>query len=176
MALNDLLVQKKSDILERWRNLVFASYTPETVRFLHSQKDRFANPIAYQLNRGLTGILDVFLEEADSEKILAHLDEVIKLKAIQEAQPSRAMAFLFLLKTIIHTELAPQLRDPAYAEELAELDSRLDGLALLGFDVFMQRRERLHEVRVGEIKRKVGALLRRLGMGDEFFEDKSGEE
>jgi len=176
MALNDLLVQKKADILERWRDLVFTSYTPETVRFLRSQKDRFANPIAYQLNRGLTGILDVFLEEADSDRIMAHLDEVIKLKAIQEAQPSRAMAFLFLLKSVIRTELGSQIDDPAYAGELAELDSRLDGLALLGFDVYMQRRERLHEVRVGEIKRKVGALLRRLGMGDEFFEEKSGEE
>jgi len=176
MALIDLLIQKKADLLARWRDLVFDSYAPETARFLKSQKDRFANPIAYQLNRGLTGIFEVFLEEADPQQIAVHLDEVIKLKAIQEAQPSRAMAFLFLLKTIIRAELAPQLNDPAYIEELAELDSRLDGLALLGFDVYMQRRERLHEVRVGELKRKVGGLLRRLGMGEEFFEDKSGEE
>ncbi len=176
MALNDLLLQKKSDILDRWRDQVFASYAPETVRFLRSQKDRFANPIAYQLNRGLTGILEVFLEEAEAEQIMGHLDEVIRLKAIQEASPSRALAFLFLLKTIIREELAPQANDPAFAAELSELESRLDGLALLGFDVFMQRRERLHEVRVSEIKRKVGALLRRLGMGDEFFEEPSGEE
>lgn len=176
MALNDLLIQKKSDILGRWRDLVFDSYAPETARFLKSQKDRFANPIAYQLNRGLTGIFEVFLEGADTDQIMSHLDEVIELKAIQESSPSRAMAFLFLLKTIIREELAPQASDPAYAAELTELEARLDGLALLGFDVFMQRRERLYEVRVGEMKRKVGALMRRLGLGDEFFEEKSGEE
>ena len=176
MALIDLLIQKKADILARWRDLVFDSYAPETARFLKSQKDRFANPIAYQLNRGLTGIFEVFLEEADPQQIAVHLDEVIKLKAIQDASPSRAMAFLFLLKNIIRTELAPQLQDPAHASELTELEARLDGLALLGFDVYMQRRERLNEVRVGEIKRKVGALLRRLGLGDEFFEERSGEE
>ncbi len=176
MALNDLLLEKKAAILDRWRDLVFAGYAPETARFLRSQKDRFANPIAYQLNRGLTGILEVFLEEADSDQIMSHLDEVIRLKAIQESSPSRALAFVFLLKTVIRTELAAQANDPAYAAEFQDLEARLDGLALLGFDVFMQRRERLHEVRVGEIKRKVGALLRRLGMGDEFFEEPSGEE
>ncbi len=64
MTLVDLLSKKKSEILERWRDLVFDSYAPETARFLKSQKDRFANPIAYQLTRGLTGILDVFLLEA----------------------------------------------------------------------------------------------------------------
>ncbi len=175
MALNDLLRQKKSAILDRWRELVFDSYAPETARFLKSQKDRFANPIAYQINRGLTGIFEVFLEEAEADQIMSHLDEVIKLKAVQEATPSRAMAFLFLLKSIIRAELAPQANDPAYAAEFLDLESRLDGLALLGFDVFMQRRERLHEVRVGEMKRKIGALLRRVGLGDEFFEP-SGEE
>lgn len=176
MALIDLLVEKKSDVLARWRDLVFDSYAPETARFLKSQKDRFANPIAYQLNRGLTGILEVFLAQGDTAAIMAHLDEVLKLKALQEAVPSRALAFLFLLKTIIRTELAPHILDPAYAEELTALEARLDGLALLGFDVYMQRREKLNEVRVGEMKRQVGALLRRLGLGYEVFEDRSGEE
>ena len=48
---------------------------------------------------------------------------------------------------------------------------RLDGLALLGFDVYMQRREKLCEVKISEVKRKVSTLLRRQGMGDEYFEE-----
>ena len=98
MALIDLLSDKKSDILERWRELVFDSYVPETARFLKSQKDRFANPIAYQLNRGLTGILEVFLLNQETDQVMAQLDEVLRLKALQEAAPSRALAFIFLLK------------------------------------------------------------------------------
>ena len=58
MTLVDLLSNKKTEILEQWRDVVFDSYVPETARFLKSQKDRFANPIAYQLTRGLTGIMD----------------------------------------------------------------------------------------------------------------------
>jgi hypothetical protein len=175
MALVDLLSNKKSAILERWRDLVFDSYAPETARFLKSQKDRFANPIAYQLTRGLTGILEAFLHEAEPDQALAQFDEVLRLKALQEASPSRALAFIFVLKAIIRGELAQELQDPACAAELTELESRLDGLALLGFDAFMQRREKLCEVKVSEIKRKVSTLLRRLGMGDEYFEEQSGD-
>jgi hypothetical protein len=100
---------------------------------------------------------------------------VLRLKALQEASPSRALAFIFVLKTIIREELAQELQDPECAAELAELESRLDGLALLGFDAFMQRREKLCEVKVSEIKRKVSTLLRRLGLGDEYFEEQSGD-
>jgi hypothetical protein len=175
MTLVDLLSKKKSEILERWRDVVFDNYAPETARFLKSQKDRFANPIAYQLTRGLTGILDGFLLEAETDQILAQLDEVIRLKALQEATPSRAMAFIFVLKSVIREELAQELLDPARAAELVELESRIDGLALLGFDVYMQRREKLCDVKVAEIKRGVSALLRRLGLGDDYFEEQSGD-
>ena len=175
MALIDLLSDKKSDILERWRELVFDSYVPETARFLKSQKDRFANPIAYQLTRGLTGILEAFLLNQETDQVMAQLDEVLSLKALQEAVPSRALAFIFLLKNVIREELAQELQDPALAAEMLELEARLDGLALVGFDAFMQRREKLCEVKISEVKRKVSTLLRRHGMGDEYFEEKPGD-
>ncbi len=174
MALVDLLSQKKSQILERWRDVVFDNYAPETARFLKSQKDRFANPIAYQLTRGLTGILEVFLREAQTDEVLAQLDEVLRLKAVQDASPSKALAFIFVLKTIIRQELAQDLENPVAAAEMTDLESRLDGLALLGFDVFMLRREKICDLKVSEMKRKVSALLRRHGLGDEYFAEQSG--
>ena len=58
---------------------------------------------------------------------------------------------------------------------MLELEARLDGLALVGFDAFMQRREKLCEVKISEVKRKVSTLLRRHGMGDEYFEEKPGD-
>jgi hypothetical protein len=171
MALIDLLTDKKSEILERWRELVFDSYVPETARFLKSQKDRFANPIAYQLTRGLTGIWEVVLLNKEPDQATVQFDEVLRLKALQDASPSRALAFIFVLKALIRKELAEELKNPDFAAEMIEFESRLDGLALLGFDVYMQRREKLCEVKVSEIKRKVSTFLRRHGMGDEYFEE-----
>jgi hypothetical protein len=171
MALIDLLSDKKSELLERWRELVFDSYVPQTARFLKAQKDRFANPIAYQLTRGLTGILEVLLQDQEPDQAVAQLDEVLRLKALQDASPSRAMAFIFVLKAVIRKEFAQELQNPDLAAEMIQLEARLDGLALLGFDAYMQRREKLCEVKVSEIKRKVSTFLRRHGMGDEYFEE-----
>ncbi|AEB10545.1 RsbRD N-terminal domain-containing protein [Desulfobacca acetoxidans] len=174
MALIDLLAAKRAEILEQWRNLVFESYVPETARFLKTQKDRFANPISYQLTRGLTGVLDAFLSDIQAEELFTHLDEVLKIKALQEHTPARAMAFLFLLKKIIRSELAQQLQNPAYIQEMYEIEDRIDGLALLGFNVYMERREKLNEVKLSEVKRCVSGLLRRFGLGSEVFEERSG--
>lgn len=171
MALIDLLSEKKTDILESWLGLVFDSYVPQTARFLKAQKDRFANPIAYQLNRGLTGILEVILLNKEPDQAVAEFDEVLKLKSLQDASPSRAMAFIFVLKGILREQFAQELNDPDLAAEMIELESRLDGLALLGFDAYMERREKLCEVKISEVKRKVSTFLRRHGMGDEYFEE-----
>jgi len=119
----------------------------------------------------LTGILEAFLLNQETDQVVAQLDEVLRLKALQEATPSRALAFIFLLKNVIREELAQELQDPALAAEMLELEARLDGLALVGFDAFMQRREKLCEVKISEVKRKVSTFLRRHGMGDEYFEE-----
>ena len=165
------LLIKKSKFWNGGEKVLFDSYVPETARFLKSQKDRFANPIAYQLTRGLTGILEVILLDQETDQAKAQLDEVLRLKALQDASPSRAMAFIFVLKPVLREKLAQELEDPAVAGEMVELEARLDGLALLGFDVYMQRREKLCDVKISEVKRKVSTLLRRMGMSDEYFEE-----
>jgi len=53
---------------------------------------------------------------------------------------------------------------------MTELEVRLDGLALLGFDAYMQRRRNSAMSSVRS-QTQVSTLLRRLGMGDEYFED-----
>jgi hypothetical protein len=54
--------------------------------------------------------------------------------------------------------------DPSLALEMTELEERIDGLALLGFDSYMQRREKLCELKVNEVKNRVSGLLRRAGI------------
>lgn len=164
MNLEKHLSQKKSSIADRWVQLIFDSFKPETSDFLKREKDRFNNPLGFRISRGIKGLCDVFLENEDSDKALACLDEVIGIRALQDFPPSQALAFVFLLKKVVREELAPELRDPALREEFLELESRIDGLALLGFDVYMKRRERLCDIKVEEMKKRVGGLLRKAGI------------
>jgi hypothetical protein len=102
--------------------------------------------------------------QAVVEEARAALDEIIRVLALQDIPPSQALAFVFHLKQVIREELAAELKDLSLAPELVELESRIDGLALLGFDAYTKRREKLCELKVNEVKAKVSGLLRRAGL------------
>lgn len=159
-----LLKAKAPVILEHWREVLLAVYPPETVLFMKRERDEFANPVFHQLTRGLREIWACLMEEQEREVALAALDEVIRVLALHDTPPSQALAFLFSLKQVIREQLAEELKDMTLAPELVDLESRIDGLALLGFDGYMARREKLTAIRVEEIKARVSGLLRRAGI------------
>ena len=164
MKLVNLLEQKKSQIVARWITLLFDSYPPETAVFLKKEKDKFDNPIGYGISRGLTGLFETLVQEMETEQILAALDEIIRIRALQNCYPSQALAFIFLLKNVVREELAEELEKQDLTEELQELDSRIDGLSLLGFDVYTRRREKLQDMRINEVKNRVSGLMRKSGI------------
>jgi adenylyl- and sulfurtransferase ThiI len=168
--LTDLLVEKRTSLINSWLKLIFGSYPPETAEFLKKEKDRFSNPLAYQIIRGVNGLFEALIQETEEEKLFANLDEVIKVQAIQQFSASQALAFIFLLKKVIREHLAEELQDENLAQECLEIESKIDGLALLGFDVYMKRREKLYEIRMLEVKASVGGLIRKTGLSLEITE------
>lgn len=168
MKLQSVLSQKKSAIFEHWYNLLLESYPIETQDFLKKKKDRFNNPVAYEFRQGLEGIFKALLYGMDRDKISSFLDRIISIKAIQDFSPSEAIAFIFLLKKVIREKLEREIRENGISEELIQLESRIDGLALLCFDIYMKRREKIYEIRVNEAKNRVSGLLRRAGLLSEL--------
>jgi len=164
MKLLPLLSERKTSLMKRWQHRLFESYPAETAIFLEKEKDHFGNPVGQRLSQGLRGLVQAFLTEMDRDQVLTSLDEILRIRAIQDFAPSQALAFIFLLKNVIREVLAPELKGGQYSQELQELEARIDGLALLGFDVYTQRREQLHEVRANEIRNRVSGLLRRTGL------------
>jgi hypothetical protein len=164
MNLAHHLSLKREAIFSKWRELLFASYAPETVGFFKKERDRFNNPVAFRLSEGLKGLWAALLEGADPDEVAAHLDEIIRIRAVQDFSPAQSLAFIFLLKNVIREELIKEIKgDAGVVAEVLELESRIDGLALMAFDVFMKRREKLYEVKVDEVKSRVSGLLRKAG-------------
>ena len=154
MQIATLLSQKKAAILGRWLAMIFESYPPETAIFLRKEKNRFDNPAGYRISEGLEGLYGALLQEMERDQILTCLDEIIRIRALQNFTPSQALAFIFLLKIVIREELAEEIRKENLAVELLDLESRIDGLALLGFDVYTKRREKIYEIKADEAKRR----------------------
>jgi hypothetical protein len=164
MKLATHLAQKKAAILGCWLNMIYESYPPETAIFLRKEKDRFDNPAGYRIAEGLEGLYDALLQEMEREKVLAWLDEIIRIRALQNFTPAQALAFIFLLKNVIRQELAEEIQKEDLAAELLDLESRIDGLALLGFDVYTKRREKIYEIKADEAKRRISAFMRKSGL------------
>jgi hypothetical protein len=167
MQLATLLSQKKAAILGRWLAMIFESYPPETAIFLRKEKNRFDNPAGYRISEGLEGLYGALTQEMERDQVLTCLDEIIRIRALQNFTPSQALAFIFLLKIVIREELAEEIRKENLAAEILDLESRIDGLALLGFDVYTQRREKIYEIKADEAKRRVSGLMRKTGLSED---------
>jgi hypothetical protein len=167
MQIATLLLQKKAAILGRWLTMIYESYPPETAIFLRKEKNRFDNPAGYRISEGLKGLYGALLEEMERDQVLTCLDEIIRIRALQNFTPSQALAFIFLLKIVIREELAGEILKENLAVELLDLESRIDGLALLGFDVYTKRREKIYEIKADEAKRRISAFMRKSGLSSD---------
>ncbi|WP_161626535.1 RsbRD N-terminal domain-containing protein [Desulfatiglans anilini] len=162
MHLTAFLIERRSAIVKRWRDVLFESYEPEGRDFLRRQKDPFSNPVGATLSGELEAVYDHLVSGGSAEDIAACLDRIIRIRAVQDFSPSKALAFLIQLKPVIRKELQGAKSSGAAASaELLELEDRIDALALQGFDVYTACRQHLNELRVREIRNEVGKLLER---------------
>lgn len=162
MVLEDLLFKKKASILERCFQLILETYPADTGRFLKKEKDRFVNPIGYTIARELEFLYDGLLQGTNSDKTSISLDNIIRIRAVQDFSPSQAIIFIFLLKKAIREELEGEIREKRVLKELLEFESRIDKMALCSFDIYTRCREQIFELRVSELKAEREQALRLL--------------
>ena len=165
MKLSNLLVDKKSKIVKKWLNEIYDSYPVSTSQFLKGQKDRFLNPVGYTFSQAIEGLYDeILLNDSVSEKLLKLLDDIIRIKAVQSSSPSEAASFLFLLKQVLRKELKKEIKEYQTFEEMQLIESRIDEIALLAFNIYMKCKEQIYDLRVNEVRKMSFRLLKRANL------------
>ncbi|HYA88184.1 MAG TPA: RsbRD N-terminal domain-containing protein [Nitrospirota bacterium] len=160
MKLNNLLLEKKSAILKKWFDAVVESYPNETSALLKKQKAQFTNPVGYTLSEGLEHLFDSLLQGMLPDTVARFLDSIVRLRAIQEFTPSEAVMFIFRLKKVVRQELGNELlQQLGIIEELSTFESAVDDLALYAFDLYVQCREKIFELKANEAKNATFRLL-----------------
>jgi len=165
-VVQDLLKEKKPAILKRWFQLIIDTYPADTSRFLGQEKNRFANPVGSTVSREIERLFDELFQETSPEKLFSCLDPVVRIRAVQDFTPSGAVGFIFLLKQAIRAELGDRLNELKDLEELSEIESRIDKIALFAFDIYMGCREKIHEIRTKELKDRSYLLMERMNRLD----------
>ncbi len=149
-GLKETLLTNKEKILALWIDRTLNSYTASG--FFKSSGDRFANPVGANIREGLTRLFEQVLDKAAPGDMLAPLDQVIRIRAVQEFSPSQAVAPILELKWVVRQVLANGKKKRPPAGELDDFDCDVDRLGLLAFDLYTECREQLYKNRVHEIK------------------------
>jgi hypothetical protein len=174
MKFKDLLLERKSSILKRWFDGIIESYPSDSSNFFKNNKDQFTNPVGYTFSEVIQGLFEELLNGGDSEKYFPYLNDSIKIRAVQNFTPSQAVFFIFLLKKAVREELKEELKRNQFSNEFNKLESEIDALALLSFDIYMKCRERIYELRINETRNVMSRLLKRANLVCEIEDGDQG--
>jgi len=160
--LQEFLEKYGVHIYSRWRELVLETYPGRAAETFKREKDGIANPVGSNISEALQKIFDRLVDKSDDFE--EPLEEIIKIRAIQNFTASGAVGFVFLLKQAIREELIKRKQDPAIVTELLEFEPRIDRMSLLAFDLYMRRREMVYDMKAGEIRKRSRLILERANL------------
>ena len=153
---------RRSEILARWTDLTLEVYAADAVTFMKRERDRFQNPVGHSTGGALEALLDGLTEAPDEPGERDALDALVRIRAVQEIPASRALAFVFQLKDVLRDALGEDWDSPRARSGRIDVERRIDRLGLLAFELYMERRQRLYELRAEEIQRRTASILRRV--------------
>jgi hypothetical protein len=154
VTLANLLSARKEAVIEEWFRKIAGTYAPDAALFLKAEKDSFANPVGAAFRRGLVGLYEGFLDNAEAKELAPFLDEIVRIRAVQDLSPSEAVSFVYFLKDLVRKVAADEQWKGGNAE-LTAMEDRIDRLALQAFDNYMACRETLFDIKVRELREKV---------------------
>jgi len=164
MRLNNLLAQRKTAIIKNWFALAVETYPPDTASFLKKQKDPFANPVGRTISLGLEALFNELLQEMDHEIITSFLDPIIRIRAIQNFSPAQAVSFIFRLKKAIRDDIKKEALEERLFNELLLFESKIDQLAMMAFNLYMECKEKIYDLKANEMRNSTYKAFKRAGL------------
>ena len=160
-VLYSLLLPKKDAMAARWIEIVHGTYPFDTIGFLRTRKDRFANPVGYRTEEAARALMEVlFSDQPDEDALRSAVDEIIRVRAVQDFSPETAVGVIFALKDIVRQVVDESGQTAEVTPALLRLESRIDAVALMAFGAYARFRETLHMMKVDEFKRLNSQILR----------------
>lgn len=160
MNLEKYLSDKQSKLVENWIASVIATYPANSVKFFKDTKDPFANPVGSTIKRSIDLLFtQVIKKKMDPAAVSEAMDPIIRLRAVQEFTPSKAISFVFTIKHILRKELDKQLKDKSVDRFLSDVESNVDEMILIALDIYGKCREKIYLLRINQAKNSLKKLL-----------------
>ncbi|MBU0962211.1 MAG: RsbRD N-terminal domain-containing protein, partial [Proteobacteria bacterium] len=137
-------------IVSRWVDYTLSTYKAST--FFRKERDKFANPVGGNTYEALSKLFKLLAKNADPKEFVAPLDQIMRIRSIQEFAASEAVGPIHAVKHITREILDKDKERRHLIAELYEFEFAVDMAVLAAFDLYMQCREQLYKVRIQEIK------------------------
>ena len=146
MTIWEHLRAHRNTILKKWFDSIADTYPPHMAAIIR-KKQGFTNPVGQTTAQGIEDILDALISHTNPVNAAPFLNMIVRMRAVQDFMPSQAVQFVFLLKQVIREDLSRPIREEGLHSELAELNDVIDQFGLMAFDIFMQCREKLYDMK-----------------------------
>ncbi|CFX70849.1 RsbT co-antagonist protein RsbRD, N-terminal domain [Syntrophomonas zehnderi OL-4] len=156
LSIYTAISEKKPKILSKWQASASTSHAKQDPLIVNTKKGRFTNPMAYIIEKNAEEIFEWLIKPDDNLDLLTPLQEICKLRAIQDFKPAEALKFIFTLKQIIRDELAEGDQTNNWSIEIWDVDKRIDEIGLHAFDIYSDCQAKIYEIKMNEIKRLYG--------------------
>ena len=150
MELTEALANKKKEILTLWIERTLDSYA--SPGFFKNSKDPFANPVGSNISAGLTALFELLVAKAEIQAFASPLDQVVRIRAVQDFTPAQALAPFLELKWVVKQVFSGDKKTQPLLQALDGLDCEIDRMALTAFNVYSECREQLYQNRIRELK------------------------
>ncbi len=159
--LKEFLQTHQKALRDEWFKLALSAY-PEMGRpFFEKVTGGFDNPVGQTIYDSLTALLAELLQDAPEEEvILAQVSNIMAIKAVQDVAPSKAASVFPAFKQVVMRAVYPKGKCQVETEELIDFFDALDTVTLYAFDVYLERRVQIYEMRLAQIKANNDILLR----------------
>ena len=149
--MREWLLKQKTMLLPKWLEASFDVYPAQTAEFLQQGTGQFANPVGHSLSEGLEALYDGIVQGLGRENLKTAIDKIVRVRAVQELPPDKAVAFVFELKKLLRQAAKA---DSRVTQKLPDVESAIDEIALEAFAVYSACREQLYQIRIAEIKKR----------------------
>jgi hypothetical protein len=160
MELEKHLKENKKNLVKQWFTAVTDTYPRESAGFFQNNADPFANPVGNTIKRNLDLLFDqVIGPKMDLSAAKDALDPIVRIRAVQEFTPGKALSFILRIKQIIAKELSSRRKEKDVELYLAAVESNADELMLMAFDIYTACKQQIYSLRINEAKQRVRQLL-----------------
>lgn len=163
MELRRLLNKNKSVILKKWLAAIYDTYPADTANFIKGEGDMFSNPVGHTITVNAEHILEGLIGGEDTSVLSDHLEQIIRIRAVQDFTPIQATSFIKSLETVIFSQLKPEIHRHSLLDEWEELQARIDNLTLLACGIHVKMKERIQHIRMKEIENSERFIVRLMG-------------